>query len=221
MGFAADQLARLRPLWDRMLDHRFLRQTRDGTIPDAVFATWMRQDYLFVEAAVPFLGALLARAPRVDRETLVGALGAMLRELDLFRERARAAGVDLEGVEPAFVAHAYVQFLMATAHGASYAEAWTVFYAAERAYHDSWRVVAAGIDHASPWLPFVENWAGAPFAAYVAALEARLDALALAAGPDERRRMAGLFETTTRYEIAFWEMASTGASWPGLPAGEG
>jgi thiaminase len=28
--------------------------------------------------------------------------------------------------------------------------------------------------------------------------------------------MAELFELTTRYEIAFWEMAATGGGWPGL-----
>jgi thiaminase len=41
MGFCAEQLDRLHPLWSRMLDHRFLRDTRDGTIPHATFATWM------------------------------------------------------------------------------------------------------------------------------------------------------------------------------------
>ncbi len=29
--------------------------------------------------------------------------------------------------------------------------------------------------------------------------------------------MAELFELTTKYELAFWEMAASGESWPGLP----
>jgi thiaminase len=29
--------------------------------------------------------------------------------------------------------------------------------------------------------------------------------------------MAELFELTTRYEIAFWEMAVAGETWPGIP----
>lgn len=215
MSFTVNQLGRVRPLWDRMLSHRFLLQTRDGTIPDATFAVWMRQDYLFVEAAIPFVAALLARAPASHREPLTGVLPALAKELTLFEERAEAVGVDLTGAPPAFVTHAYIQFLLATAYRASYAEAFTVLYVAEKAYHDSWSVVKHGIDPKSKWMPFVENWAGDAFAQYVTFLGGQLDALAAAAGEPERGGMADYFELTTKYEIAFWEMAATGAGWPG------
>ncbi len=215
MPFCSEQLARIKPLWDRMLSHRFLVQTRDGTIPEATFARWMRQDYRFVEAAIPFVAALIPKAPRTHWEPLAGVIGALEKELTLFEERAAAVGVQLRGAPPAFVNHAYIQFLLATAAHASYAEAYTVLYTAEKAYHDSWRVVRAGLAPTSPWQPFVENWAGDAFAQYVAYLEGELDALAAAAGSAERARMAELFEVTTRYEIAFWEMAVTAESWPG------
>ena len=110
-----------------------------------------------------------------------------------------------------------MQFLTAAAHACSYAEAYTVLYVAERTYHDSWRVVDDGIAPDSKWRPFVDNWAGDAFAKYVAHLERELDQLASAAGAEERERMAELFELTTRYEIAFWEMAVTGETWPGIP----
>lgn len=220
MGFCQQQLERLRPLWSHMLDHRFLRQTRDGTIAHATFATWMRQDYLFVEAAIPFIAALIPKAPREHWALHAGVIGMLEKELELFRERARAAGVDFTALRPSFTNHAYIQFLLATAYRASYAEAFTVLYAAEKAYHDSWTAVKEGLDPGSPWWPFVENWAGEGFAGYVARLETELDRLADAAGPAERAAMAELFELTTRYEIAFWEMAATGEGWPGAPRTE-
>lgn len=216
MGFAAEQLARLEPLWKRMLEHRFLRETRDGTIPFETFATWMRQDYLFVEAAIPFIAALIPKAPPEHWEAHANVITGLQKELKLFEERAAAVGVDLRGAPPSFTCHAYIQFLLATAYRASYPEAYTVLYTAEKAYHDSWSVVKNGIDPASPWVPFVENWAGDPFAQYVSYLEGELDRLADAAGADERVRMAEYFELTTKYEIAFWEMAVTGESWPGV-----
>jgi thiaminase/transcriptional activator TenA len=214
--FSQEQLARAKPLWDTMLTHRFLLETRDGTIPDERFAVWMRQDYLFVEAAVPFIAALLPRAPRRHWEPLAGVITALEKELQLFEERAAAVGVDLRGAPPSLINHGYIQFLMATAYRASYAEAYTVLYTAEKAYHDSWKVVQAGISTDSKWYPFVENWAGEAFAQYVAYLEAELDQLAAETGPAERERMAQYFELTTKYEIAFWEMAATGEEWPGL-----
>jgi thiaminase len=214
MGFAAEQLTRLRALWQEMLDHPFLLRTRDGTIPFDTFAAWMRQDYVFVQASIPFVALLLAKAPEKHWDAHSGMLGMLQKELELFRERAGAAGVDLGELAPSFVTHAYVQFLLATASRESYACGYTVLYVAERAYHDSWRVVLNGIDRGSPWFPFVENWAGASFAGHVAHLEQELDELAAHAGAPERARMAELFELTLRYEIAFWEMAWTAAGWP-------
>ncbi|MFW6199570.1 MAG: hypothetical protein ACOC8K_03265 [Gemmatimonadota bacterium] len=216
MTFTETRLDRIRPLWERMCSHPFLLETRDGTIADATFATWMRQDYLFVEAAIPFISGLLTKAPREHRESLAGFLPALRTELDLFEERAADAGVDLRGAPPSFTCHAYVQFLLATAYRASYAEGFTVLYVAEKAYHESWKVVKAGIDPDSRWMPFVENWASDEFGEWVSWLETTLNDLAEVAGPAELDRMAELFELTVKYEVAFWEMALTGEAWPGL-----
>jgi thiaminase/transcriptional activator TenA len=203
-------------VWERILDHRFLKETRDGTIAHETFATWMRQDYLFVEAAIPFIAALLPKAPAAHRGALGEVLPVLERELGLFRERAEAAGVDLTDVEPSFVNHAYVQFLLASAYTRSYAQAFTVLYVAEKAYYDSWMVVKQGIDKSSTWYPFVENWTSDAFKGWVDFLATNLDTLAADAGSAERDGMAELFELTAKYELAFWEMAATGAGWPCL-----
>ena len=216
MPFSHQQLDRFSPLWERMLQHRFLQETRDGTIDDATFGTWMQQDYHFVEAAIPMMAVLVAKAPEHHRKPLTDAIQALYAELELFGERAAAVGVELWAEEPSFICHAYIQFLMASVYEKSYAQGFTVLYTAEKAYHESWKVVKEGLDEESKWYPFVENWAGDAFAEYVAFLENELDALADSAGPAERERMTELFQMTTRYEIAFWEMAATGAGWPGL-----
>ena len=216
MGFCEQQLTRIRPVWDRMLDHRFLRETRDGTVADETFGNWMRQDYLFVEAAIPFLAALIPRGPAEHRQALGQALPVFEQELELFRERATAVGIDLTDVQPSFTNHAYVQFLLASAYTLSYAQAFTVLYVAEKAYYDSWMVVRRGIDSESIWFPFVENWTSEAFAAWVGYLEQQVDRLAEGVGETERHGMADVFEITARYELAFWEMAASGEGWPGL-----
>ena len=216
MSFIAEQDARLAPLWEAVREHPFLLRTRDGTIPDETFAVWMRQDYLFVEAAIPFIAALLPRAPREHWSALSGVITALEKELQLFEERAAAVGVTLRGAPASFTCHAYIQFLMATAATASYAEAYTVLYAAERTYHDSWKVVREGIDPDSPWRPFVDNWGGEDFGGYVGYLAGELESLAADAGGAERARMAELYRLTLLYEIAFWEMANDSEAWPGI-----
>lgn len=217
MSFCDEQRTRVASLWDPMLAHPFLLGLRDGTLPDDVFIRWLRQDYLFVRESVPFLGALLAKAPYRHIEALADAIGGLRGELRLFREQAAALGLTLDDVAPSFINHAYQQFLLATSLRASYAEAYTVFYVVERAYHEAWTVVRHGISARSRWLPFVENWASDDFGRYVAQLQAELDRLAAGAGEAERDSMAAYFELTTRYEIAFWEMALRGEEWPGVP----
>lgn len=216
MAFCAEQIDRIRPIWDRMLSHRFLVETRDETISDQTFSVWMQQDYLFIEAAIPFIAALIPKAPREHWKPHSDVVGMLFGELDLFEERASAVGVDLRGAPAAFVNHAYIQFLLATAQVESYEVAYAVLYTAEKAYHESWKVVKEGISPDSKWHPFVENWAGEAFAQYVAYLEGELDRMAASAGPTLRARMEEYFELTARYELAFWEMAATASGWPGL-----
>ena len=214
MGFAAEQLARTRADWQKMVGHPFLLSTRDGTIPFETFATWMRQDYLFVEATSRSSPSCSRRRPRSTGPRTRACSACCRRSSSSFASARPRWASTSSNLAPAFVNHAYIQFLLATAYRDSYACGYTVLYAAEKAYHDSWREVLSGIDRASPWFPFVENWGGAAFAGYVAHLEEELDDLAAQAGAAERRRMAELFELTLRYEIAFWEMAWSGEGWP-------
>lgn len=216
MSFTRSLLSRHRELWGRMLEHPFLLRARDGELPDGTFATWLRQDYHFVRGARPFVGLLLAGAPERLRDPLTEALSALRDELELFRERAEALGVELEGVEPGLVNHAYVHYLLATAHGESFAAAFTAYWTAEKAYHESWKVVEEELPVDSPRRPLVENWAGGAFGEFVDWLGTELDGLAEAASDGERRSMEAHFRRTTLYEIAFWEMALAGPSWPGL-----
>jgi len=206
-------------LWSRMLEHPFLLEARDGEIDDETFHTWLRQDYLFVEAAIPFVGQLVSRAPeRALRRALGEIPTALEEELDVFEERAEALGVSIDDVEPGLTNHAYVQFLQAVAYRESFPAAFTVYWAAEKAYHESWKVVRPGISEDHPWQPFVENWAGDEFAELVEFLEDETDRLGGRVGDAQFERMSRMLERTIRYEIAFWEMAYTGPEWPGIGA---
>ncbi len=201
-------------LWQAMLAHRFLKMTAEGSIPDATFKTWMRQDYIFVRDAIPFIAVLLAKAPVECRPNLTQVLPALDIELNLFRKNAEAHGVNLENVQPSPTCHAYLQFLMATVYGRSFEEGFTVLYAAEKAYLDSWMQVKENLKGKSPWQAFIDNWTSPAFQQYVDWLAATLDELAKGKPKVELERMSDLFLMTARYEYLFWEMAATGQEWP-------
>ena len=196
-----------------MLEHPFLKATADGSIPHEVFANWLRQDYLFVRGAIPFLGVLVSRAPVSLVPGLSGAISALDSELALFCEMAGEQHVQLEEkVTP--TCHAYLQFLIATAHSASFEEGFALLYGAEKAYFDCWSAVRRNLSAPSPWEAFIDRWSNPDFAEWVAWLERELDRLAEAASPLLRERMKEIFLTAARYEILFWDMALKGESWP-------
>lgn len=218
-GFADRQVERLAAPWGRMLDHPLLRGMRDGTLPDDVFEHWMRQDYLFVRAAIPFLAALIPRGPASHWGPLARAIGALEAEVRLFEEQARELGVELEGARPSGAVEALNRFLLDTAQRASYEEAYAGLVAAHRATHESFRFVRSGLAPDSPVGPFVKNWAGREFGFYLGYLERELDGLARDASEEIRGRMAETFERVVRYEIAFFDAAMRREAWSGEPAG--
>ena len=217
LNFTGELLERHGDVWGRMLNHPFLIEARDGELDEETFNTWLRQDFLFVEAAIPFIGSLISRAPSAKlRAALTPIPMALEKELDLFRERASALGVSVDDVKPGFINHAYVQFLRASGTSESFEAAFTVYWAAEKAYHESWKIVDPAIGDDHPWRPFVENWAGEEFAGLVDFLDDEVNRIADKAGPATREQMEEAFTMTTLYEIAFWEMAHRGPQWPGM-----
>ncbi len=196
-----------------MLDHPFLRETAAGSIPFDVFANWLNQDYLFVREAIPFIAIMVSRAPHALRPGLAAAIPALQSELELFERMAREKGVSLrEEMTP--ICHAYVQYLIATAHSRSFEEGFTLLYCAEKAYFDCWSTVRRTLTSASPWKDFIDRWSNESFAAWVKWLEDEIDKLLERASETLRQQMAAVFLTTTRYEYLFWDIAFQGESWP-------
>ncbi len=209
-----DLFASSQALWNKMLNHKFLRQTAEGSVPFDVFANWLRQDYLFVRGAIPFIAILVSRAPDRVRPGLLAAIPALQSELALFERMAQEKGVRLDG-DMTPTCHAYIQYMISTAHAASFEEAFTLLYCAEKAYFDCWSLVRRTIEGTSPWEDFVERWSNESFAGWIKWLEEEIDNLLQQASQTLRERMAETFLTTTRYEYLFWDMALHGESWPG------
>lgn len=202
-------------LWSEMLEHPFLLEMKDGTLGEEQFHHWLRQDYEFVKAALPFVSAIKPKAPDEHLRPLAEAEVALHDELDLFEERAQALGVDVEDVPRNLTTQSYIQHLIATAYREDYPVALAVYWAAEKAYHESWKVVEPGYGEDHRWYPFVQNWAADEFAEFVDFLGTSLEDVAEEASDEQIEQMHEQFRWTVRYEIAFWDMAygRSGEEW--------
>ncbi len=202
------------PVWKKILEHPFLKELGQGTLPQSKFDFWAQQDYIFVKEALRFFSVLIAKSPEFLQANFIQALPVLQNELQLFRDYARERGFVLEDVEPAFVCQAYNSFLLASAYGEDYAGAFTVLYGAEKAYLDSWLEVKRQLSKSSPYQKFVENWTKKEFQDYVKWLGDTLNTLTQGLPEETLSRYEYLYKLTGRYEYLFWEMAYKLESWP-------
>jgi thiaminase len=201
-------------IWRDILNHNFLASTAQGTIGTDTFKSWIKQDYLFVREAIPFVAILLAKAPENLHSNFIQILAGLDKELVLFRRNAEAHAVKLEGTTPYPICHAYIQFLMTVAYRNTFEEGFTVLYAAEKAYLDSWLEVKTNLRKDSPWQEFIDNWTSSEFIQYVAWLSDTLNELVGNKPESVLLKMEELFLVTARYEYLFWDMAAGKKDWP-------
>lgn len=179
-------------LWTAATRHPFLDAVRDGTISDAAFDKWLRQDALFVADLLIFQARLLARAPRAAQQVLVGGCAALVAELDWFEEQAVRRDIDLDAAPlPATLAY---RELLQRLDDEPYAAAITALWVIERVYLLGWTSAAPA---AAPLDEFVEHWTTPDFAGYV-------EELGALASPGEHEKQV---DAVLTLEVAFWDMA--------------
>jgi thiaminase len=202
-----------RGVWAAMAAHPFVLGLADGTLPDAALEAWVQQDRVFVLEERRTVAALRAHGPPPGLDRLLAGLDdGLVAEADAFARTAAARGFPPDA-EPWPVCLGYTSYLRCCAHD-GLLEGLTGLYAAERAYLDTWTAVAARSPAGSPYRPWIENWTGEAFRAFVADLGRELDELAGSPSPAVAGRLEAAFTGAVRFELAFWEMCWRGQAWP-------
>ncbi|MFC4602357.1 hypothetical protein [Rhodococcus kronopolitis] len=200
MSRADALLAEQARVWPTLAEHPFVLATADGTLPEAAFERWLLEDHAFVVEFRRFLAGVLTLAPdEAARDVLAGGIAALTPELTLFRAELARRGLDPAAYTPSLGCASYTGFMLASLHD-GYEVASAVLYGVEKAYLDAWTTVrerAAAAD--SRYREFIDNWAAAPFAEYVADLGELLGDGA----PTAPQRVA--FGRVAGFEVQFWD----------------
>jgi thiaminase/transcriptional activator TenA len=216
-----DHLRRLAdPIWEAQHAHPFVRGIGDGTLDLKRFAFWVRQDYLFLIEYSRLFGLAAARAP--DLETMgrfADLLQATLRtEMDLHRGYAAQFGIsveELEREESGPTTRGYTDFLLRVATLGDFAELAAALLPCMWGFSEVGRRLAEGERPAdSRYAAWVEMYADPEFATLAEWCRGLVDRLAEGVSADARRRMEEAFVTSSRYELAFWQMAWELERWP-------
>lgn len=217
MAFSDDLLAAGEEIWAAQFDHPFVRELAAGTLDDAAFQHWLKQDYSYLlEFARTYaLAGVKARDESAMTAFFGGAHAVLQEEMDLHREFAADYGVDaetLETVEKAPTCVAYTNFLVRTAYDRPAPVIAAALYPCMQGYLDVADHMADLAEEEHRYTPFIELYTGEEFREEADALRDLVDRYG-EEHPGYREEMEAAFLTSARLELGFWEMAYTQEGW--------
>ena len=208
--------ARLRELsaanWQSATSHPMVKEIAAGTLPHQNFRRYFEQNTCYLEDYARAIGVVLSKAPDPAALEMLGqALGRIIdEELPANRRFLERLGGDpgqLRGpTTMSATTYAYTRHLLTTVSLGDCAAGITALLPCQWTYGD----IGAQIAGAKPDDPIYADWValfGAPeYAEVVNGTRGLLDRLA---SPDDESfgRLQVIFDTSTRYEVDFWEMA--------------
>ncbi len=206
-------------IWEAQHRHAFVRGIGDGTLDPERFNVWVRQDYLYLIefARLHALGA--ARAPGLQEMTRFADItqGLLHMEMDLHRSYAGEWGISsaqLEREEMLPTTQGYTDFLVRTAAIGDFVELTAALLPCIWGYAEiAERLASRGAstdDRYGRWIAMYASPAFVELARWARELTDRAGEDVGAAGAERARRA---FLTSSRYELAFWQMAWTGEHW--------
>lgn len=208
------------PIWQAQHHHPFVRGVGTGTVDMEQFRYWVRQDYLFLIEYGRLLALAAARAPDLDtmRRFAVLTNETLSTEMDLHRSYASEFGIseqELE-IEPmAPTTRAYTDFLLRSATVGDYAELLAALLPCMWGFSEiGLQLKRAGMPEQPQCRKWVEMYASDEFADLASWCRDILDAVAEELPPEQQDRLTHVFITSSRYELAFWDMAVKQERWP-------
>ena len=217
--FTDDVWAKAAPLRQAIIDLPFNQELLAGTLSQPVFQHYMLQDSLYLEAYSRVLSIASAKAPSTDimLEFAQAAQVALVVERSLHDGFFQSFGLDpavVDAAEPSPTCLNYTNFLIATAHNASYEEAVAAILPCFWVYWEVGVHIHERAASNNPYQAWIDTYAGEDFANSVKRVIAITDQLADTASPTRRAAMEAAFMRCTQFEWMFWDAAYRLEDWP-------
>lgn len=204
-------------IWEAQKSHPFVTELATGTLDDAAFEHWVKQDYRYLLDYARLFS--LAGSKASDEATMTHLLGVahevLDHEMELHREFAADYGIsqeELERVEKAPTCVAYTNFLVRTAYEGSLAEIGAALFPCMQGYHDIGHHMAELADETHRYTPFIEMYTSEEFGEATEWCRRFVDELG-EQYPGAYDEMEQAFLMSAKLEYQFWEMAYTQESW--------
>jgi len=193
-----------RELAEACLDHPFVRGLGDGSLPPKIFARYVAQDAVYLEAFFRAYALAAARSEGRHHAAVVfyQLMGGALEELSMHAKSAAELGIDLVDVEPLPATTTYVDLLMATAWNRDLGETIAVMAPCMSLYAFLGQTLAAGQHDGHPYRDWIDGYSGDEMIELARRLESLLDELAM-----DTPEVHHLYRRAMECELAFFDSA--------------
>lgn len=193
--------------WQEILNHPFLRELAQGTLPREKFFYYLSQDDAYLEDMLATVGVLVAKTPEQDlRRFAVRLLHETVQgEIAMHEMLEKEEGFTVHPPSP--VALGYGDFLLRTAWTYGPFEILVSLAPCFASYRDIGLLYMREIGESTPPLyrAFFATYAGEAYGRLVEGFLVFLEREAEKASPSEKERAYALFARATEYEWLFWE----------------
>ena len=220
MSFTADLEADAEPIWEAILGHPMVEQLGEGTLDEAPFRYWVKQDYVYLIDYSRVFAHGASSAPTLDRmSTFAELLGETLNtEMDLHRSYAAEFGIsesDLEATQPSPTTRAYTDFLVRVAAEGTFGDLVAALLPCMWGFSETGkRLAESGLPDHEQYAAWIEMYSGDEFTELTEWCKHLADDVAAESTAADRERYRDLFLTSARYEYAFWDAAWRQEEWP-------
>lgn len=213
MAFTDDIWEAADDIWDSILDHPMVRELGDGTLDEAPFRYWVRQDYVFLVEYGRLLAFGAVKTPELDD---MGTFATLLEstvnvEMDLHRSYAASFGIteaELEATKPSPTTRAYTDFLLRTAALGTFGDIVAVLLPCMWGFNETGKhLEQRGTPDDERYAQWIDMYAGDEFTELTDWCRELMDEIAADATASDRDRYREHFRTSARHEYRFWDAA--------------
>ena len=203
------------PDWQAYIEHAFVTQLADATLPRAAFEHYLKQDYLFLIhfARAYALAAYKSRTLADLRQAHEGLKAIVDLELGLHVDYCREWGIseaDLEALPEARATLAYTRYVLDTGHRGDLLDLHVALAPCVIGYGEIANWINQRPDtvrgRGNPYDAWIAMYASDEFQAAMVAERDWLDARLAAVTPARFDELVTVFRDAMRLEIDFWQM---------------
>lgn len=203
-----------RPVWEKCLNHPFVKGIGDGTLPAEKFQYFMLQDYLYLfdYAKVFALGVVKSRDPELMRTFAENVDEILGGEMNIHRAYMKRLGItekQVFEVKPALDNLSYTNYMLAAANAGGPQEIVASILACSWSYAEIGQLLAEipGAAEHPFYGEWIKSYASKEYAAVNDALIKLMDDLTEGASEEQLCYLTEIFVNCSRYELGFWDMS--------------